>query len=79
MSRPIAAPIRYGAAPAPDLAPRASGFWSQACRRLLHNRLAAVSLVVLGLIVVAALFAPLIAPHDPSTQDLTATFEKPSL
>ena len=79
MSRPIAAPIRYGAAPAPDLAPRAPGFWSQACRRLLHNRLAAVSLVVLGLIVVAALFAPLIAPHDPSTQDLTATFEKPSL
>jgi oligopeptide transport system permease protein len=38
-----------------------------------------VSLVVLGVIVVAALLAPVLATHDPSNQDLGATFRKPSL
>ncbi|MEQ3552680.1 dipeptide/oligopeptide/nickel ABC transporter permease/ATP-binding protein [Pseudonocardia nematodicida] len=38
-------------------------------RRVLHNPLGAVTLVFLALVVVAAVFAPLLAPHDPNAVD----------
>ena len=44
-------------------------------RRFVHHRLAAVSLIVLGVIVGAALFAPIIAPYDP--QDIAGPFAQP--
>jgi peptide/nickel transport system permease protein len=40
-----------------------------AWRRFLKHRLAVASLVVLAIMIVAAIFAPLIAPHDPFAQD----------
>jgi peptide/nickel transport system permease protein len=40
-----------------------------AWRRFLKHRLAVASLVVLGIMILAAIFAPLIAPHDPFAQD----------
>lgn len=46
-------------------------------RSLLRNRLAAVALVLLALIVVCALCAPLIAPADPNAQDLLARLQPP--
>ncbi|MFY8150666.1 MAG: ABC transporter permease, partial [Hyphomicrobiales bacterium] len=33
--------------------------------RLLRDRVAVAALIVLGLIVIAAILAPWIAPHDP--------------
>src|SRR5262245_49911231 len=59
-------------------AARPAGFWSRALRRMLRNRFAAVSFVFLALLIFAALMAPLIATHDPSSQDFTATFQDPS-
>lgn len=41
-------------------------------RRLLRQKLAVLSLVVLASLVVVALFSDLLAPHDPRQQDLTA-------
>lgn len=41
-------------------------------RRFCRHRLAMISLVVLGIIVMAAIFAPLIAPYDPD--DLVGAF-----
>jgi oligopeptide transport system permease protein len=38
--------------------------WADAWRRLLRNKAAVVSMVVLALIGLAAIFAPLVAPHD---------------
>ncbi|TPE53096.1 dipeptide/oligopeptide/nickel ABC transporter permease/ATP-binding protein [Amaricoccus solimangrovi] len=60
MAGATAAPARTGGRP---------GFW----RLLLANRLAAAGLLVLGLIVVAALAAPLLPLPDP---DLTAPAER---
>lgn len=44
-----------------DAPPRREAWW----RRLLRDPSAALALIVLCLLVVAAIFAPLIAPHDP--------------
>ncbi|MCA3245629.1 MAG: ABC transporter permease [Tagaea sp.] len=41
------------------------GYWAGVGRRLVRNRLAMVCLAILVLIVLAAIFAPYIAPHDP--------------
>jgi oligopeptide transport system permease protein len=57
----------------------ARGFWGLAWRRLLRNRLAAAGLVVVALFGLMALMAPLIAPHDPSAQNLRETFQPISL
>jgi peptide/nickel transport system permease protein len=39
-------------------------------KRLLRNKLAVVGLVIIALMVITALFAPLIATHDPNKMDL---------
>ncbi|MFF0227138.1 ABC transporter permease [Streptomyces sp. NPDC004629] len=45
---------------------------------LLRNRLAVVALTVLALLLVAAVFAPLLAPDDPNAQDLLARLKPPA-
>ncbi|MFI6345494.1 ABC transporter permease [Streptomyces sp. NPDC050560] len=60
-------------APARAASPRAA-----AVRTLLRNRLAVAALVVLALLLVAAVFAPLIAPADPNAQDLLARLRPPA-
>ena len=51
-----------------------SDFW----RRFRRNRLALLGLGMVGMMVLVALFAPLLAPHSPYTQDLTQTLRGPS-
>jgi peptide/nickel transport system permease protein len=46
--------------------------------RLVTNRLAMAGLVLLCLVVVAAVFAPLLAPFDPNKQDLLNRLKGPS-
>ncbi|MFM7347552.1 MAG: ABC transporter permease [Tagaea sp.] len=41
------------------------GYWAGVGRRLVRNKLAMVCLAILVLIVLAAIFAPYVAPHDP--------------
>lgn len=48
-------------------------------RALVRNRLALFGMIVMALFILAAIFAPLIAPYDPLAQDLLAKFEPPSL
>lgn len=45
--------------------PRSRSFWSNALRRFRQDRVAVVCASILLLILVAAIAAPLIAPHDP--------------
>ena len=40
--------------------------WKQTWRRLLHKRSGQVGLVLIGFLVLVAIFAPLIAPYDPN-------------
>ncbi len=49
-----------------------------ALRRFLRHRLAVISLVLLALLILAAIFAPLIAPYDPLAQDANNTLIGPS-
>ncbi len=55
-----------------------AGFYSDAARRLRRNRAAMIGLVVVGLLALLALFAPLVAPADPISQDLDARLLPPS-
>lgn len=47
-------------------------------RSVLRNRLAVVALCVLATMVLAALLAPWVAPHDPNAQDLLARLRPPA-
>jgi peptide/nickel transport system permease protein len=47
-------------------------------RAVLRNKLALVAVGVLALMLLAAVFAPLIAPHDPNAQDLLVRLRPPA-
>ena len=49
-----------------------SGLWREAWARLRRNPGAIVGFCLVGMFVTIAIFAPLIAPHDPRAQDLAA-------
>ena len=44
---------------------KANSLWRLTLRRVLRQRSAQVGLVILGIVVIMAVFAPLIATHDP--------------
>jgi peptide/nickel transport system permease protein len=54
------------------------GFYQDAWRRLRRNRWALAGLAIVGLFTAAAIFAPLLTPHDPIEQDLDARLLPPS-
>jgi len=47
-------------------------------RRLLRNRLALIGMIITFIVVVTAVFAPLIAPHDPLKINLPERLQPPS-
>lgn len=47
-------------------------------RRLTRNRVAVISAVFLGLLVLVAVLSPVLMPHDPGRQDLLNRLESPS-
>ncbi|MEU8838586.1 ABC transporter permease [Streptomyces roseus] len=51
--------------------------WGEIRHRFLANKLAVVGLGLVLLLFLTALFAPLLAPHDPYAQDLTNTLQDP--
>ena len=59
-------------------APTAPAQRAAALRTLLRNRLAVAALAFLVLVVVCALFAPLIAPADPTAQNLLVRLRPPA-
>ena len=50
----------------------------KAFARVRSSTLTSAGLLIIGLFAVLAIFAPLIAPHDPYTTDLEATYQPPS-
>lgn len=64
-------------APAPP-AEKSYSALQMSMRRLLRHKAAMISLAFIVFVVLAALFAPLITPHDPNTQDLGGFFAPPS-
>ncbi|TVY05703.1 ABC transporter permease [Paenibacillus cremeus] len=47
-------------------------------RRFLRNRLAVCGAIIIGLLVIAAIFAPVLATHDPFNQNYSDLLQKPS-
>jgi peptide/nickel transport system ATP-binding protein len=57
-----------------QLPERRPGFWA----RFLHQHWAIAGLIFLLIVIVAAIFAPLVAPHPPNAQDINAINAPPS-
>jgi peptide/nickel transport system permease protein len=64
--------------PTPEL-PRAGRRASSIVRRLLRARLGAFGLVTVTVMVLVALFADVLAPHDPNRQIYTSILQPPSV
>src|SRR3990172_9835314 len=46
--------------------------------RLRRHTMGVIGAVLVGMLLIATIFAPIIAPHDPSRQDLPARLQPPS-
>ena len=57
-----------------ELPQRRPGFWV----RFLHQHWAIAGVIFLILVIFAAIFAPLVAPHPPNAQDINAINAAPS-
>jgi peptide/nickel transport system permease protein len=55
-----------------------SGGGSRLLNKFLNNRLAVIGLVIFLIILLTAVFAPLLTPHDPNKIDLRAMLQPPS-
>jgi oligopeptide transport system permease protein len=58
---------------------RRRNLWADAFRRLVRNRLSMVGLVIFSLLVIVAIFGPLLAPYPYMEQHLERVAEGPSL
>ncbi|EJL41992.1 peptide ABC transporter substrate-binding protein [Brevibacillus agri] len=66
--------------PAPaTLAPKKKSKENSVWRRLLKNKLAMIGLVIIAIMVIFALFAPLIATHGPNEMDLANSLSEPGI
>ncbi|MFF9123621.1 ABC transporter permease [Streptomyces sp. NPDC014889] len=73
-------PTAAGPAPArPDAEPSVARVsqWSDIRHRFFANKLAVVGLAIIVVLVLVAIFAPLIAPYDPLKQNLMNTLQAP--
>jgi peptide/nickel transport system permease protein len=64
ISRPLTAPVPHPAAPV------GRGYWRSVLRRIVRDPVSMTCAIILILIALAAIFAPLIAPADPSASSL---------
>ncbi|MEJ3405000.1 ABC transporter permease [Rathayibacter sp. YIM 133350] len=60
--------------------PKKKTFWTQlkSSLAMFSNPKSTAGLIILGVFVLVAIFAPLIAPYDPTTQNLNETLQPPS-
>lgn len=58
---------------------RKQSLWSDSLRRLMKNKAAAVSLVLILVVILACCFAEIISPYDYAKQDYSCRFSLPSL
>jgi peptide/nickel transport system permease protein len=63
-----------------DSQPIASeGFWHTTLRRLLKHRIGRIGVFIVTILVIMAVFGPLLSPYDPNEIDFTNRFSPPTL
>ena len=60
-----------------DIVPRISEF-RRVIKVILSRGVVIFGLIIVAVLIIAAIFAPLIAPHDPFDQDMRAVLKSPS-
>lgn len=58
---------------------KSSSYWSDVWRRLRRNPTAMFGLIVVGIMILCAIFAPIVAPYDYAATDYSAMCSRPSL
>jgi peptide/nickel transport system permease protein len=76
MSTRVSQPAQLGSLP--EQAPRSISLVGAFLRRFVRNRLAIIGALIVGAMILFALFAPLIAPYDPLDQQLEHVLEPES-
>jgi peptide/nickel transport system permease protein len=76
MSTRVSQPAQIGILP--EQATRSTSLLVAFLRRFMHNRLAMIGALIIGVMLIFAVFAPLIAPYDPLNQDLDHVLEPES-
>ena len=59
--------------------PRAESLWLDALRRLRRQPLSIFSGILVTILILTAIFGPLLAPYDPNAIDMANRFAPPSL
>ena len=55
-----------------------SSLWKEAWKRLLKNKIAMLGLTIISILVIVAIFAPVLAPYDPLKTDVIQRLKAPS-
>jgi peptide/nickel transport system permease protein len=55
------------------------GFWQTTARRLLKHPVGRIGLVIVIILVIMAVFGPLLSPYDPNAIDFSNRFSQPTL
>jgi len=55
------------------------GFWHTTLRRLFRHRIGRIGVIIVTILVLMALFGPLLSPYDPNTMDFTDRFSPPTI
>jgi ABC-type dipeptide/oligopeptide/nickel transport system permease subunit len=76
MSTRVTQPAQIGILP--NQATRSTSLVGAFLRRFVRNRLAIIGALIIGVMIIFAVFAPLIAPYDPLNQDLDHVLEPES-
>ncbi len=76
MSTRVSQPAQIGILP--EQATRSTALLAAFLRRFVRNRLAMIGALIIGVMIIFAVFAPLIAPYDPLNQDLDHVLEPES-
>ena len=63
----------------PTVVSKALSSLREAVEMIAGDTLGLAGLIILGLIIATAIFAPLVAPHDPMAKDFTNKQAEPSL
>lgn len=77
MSHPMQSPLNSAQASAVQMKPQGEGQWRIFLRRCVRNKMALVGGIIFLALVLMAIFAPLIAPFNPYTQDYSNLLQNP--